>query len=57
MQAADRKSNCRIFIKHDEKHVVPIPLSEIRVGKRRDMYVYTYIYIYGRTLTRIYMNI
>jgi hypothetical protein len=38
-QAAGRKNNCRIFLRpatqHDEKHIVPTPLSGIRVGGRR----------------------
>jgi hypothetical protein len=33
-QATGRKNNCRFFpSQHDEKHIVPTPLSGIRVGK------------------------
>jgi hypothetical protein len=35
-QAVGRKSNCRSLSQHDVKHVVPTPLSRIRVGKKKD---------------------
>jgi hypothetical protein len=35
-QAAGRKNNCRIFITTWRKHVVPTPLSGIRIGRRRE---------------------
>jgi hypothetical protein len=31
-QAAGRKNNCQSLSQHDEKHVVPTPLSGIREG-------------------------
>jgi hypothetical protein len=34
-QAAGRKIIAESLSQHDEKHVVPIPLSGIRVGRRR----------------------
>jgi hypothetical protein len=47
-QAAGSKNNCRIFIlsQHDEKHVVPTPLSRIRVGGRRLYEICLYVYFY-----------
>jgi hypothetical protein len=35
-QAADRKIVAKSLSKHDEKHVVPTPLSAIRVGREEN---------------------
>jgi hypothetical protein len=38
-QAVGRKIIAESLSQHDEKHVVPTPLSEIRVGRRRFTYI------------------
>jgi hypothetical protein len=52
-QAASRKNKCRIFITTWWKHVVPTPLSGIRVGRRRVVILYKYqcSYDYSPTCT------
>jgi hypothetical protein len=60
-QAAGRKNDCRILSQHDEKHVVPTPLSGIRVGERKDyqykLYVrFMYFICYLVSITQVLID-
>jgi hypothetical protein len=51
----DSKINAESLSQHDEKHVVPTPLSGIRVGGRRNMYWWCLTVLYSLTCCWLYL--